>query len=73
LRIGWILGINKLQNSKLLFLDETIHNFDQESVQLIANKIKEFTEENDIKFYMITHSDILQQSDIWTEIVELQI
>ena len=73
LRIGWILWISKLQNSKLLFLDETINNFDQESVQIISKKIKEFTEENQMKFYMITHSEILQQSDIWTEVIELSL
>jgi DNA repair exonuclease SbcCD ATPase subunit len=73
LRIAWILAINKLQNSKILFLDETINNFDQESIHKIASKIKEFTEENDIKFYMITHSDILQQMNIWDEILELKI
>ena len=73
LRIGWILWISKLQNSKLLFLDETINNFDQEAVQIIAKKIKEFTEENKMKFYMITHSEILQQTDIWTDVVELNL
>jgi len=73
LRIGWILWISKLQNSKLLFLDETINNFDQESIQVISRKIKEFTEENQMKFYMITHSEILQQTDIWTDIVELSL
>jgi len=72
LRIGWILGISSLQNSKLLFLDETINNFDQESIHIISQKIKEFVEENDMKFYMITHSEILQQSSIWTDIVELK-
>ena len=71
LRIGWILWISKLQNSKILFLDETINNFDQESIQIISRKIKEFTDENKIKFYMITHSEILQQADIWTEIINL--
>jgi len=73
LRIGWILWISRLQHSKVLFLDETINNFDQESVQLIAQKIKEFIEENDMKFYMITHSDVLQNSDIWTDMVELNL
>ena len=73
LRIWWILWISKLQNAKMLFLDETINNFDQDSVQLIASKIKEFVQSNDMKFYMITHSEILQQSDIWTDIVELKI
>lgn len=73
LRIWWILWISKLQNSKILFLDETINNFDQESVQIISKKIKEFTEENKMKFYMITHSEILQQTDIWTDIVELSL
>ena len=73
LRIGWILAINKLQNSKMLFLDETINNFDQESVHLIAQKIREFIDENDMKFYMITHSDILQAMNIWTENVQLKL
>lgn len=73
LKIWWILWINKLKNSKLLFLDETINNFDDESIQLIANKIKEFINENNIKFYMVTHSQTLSLLDIWTERLELNI
>ena len=73
LRIWWILGISRLQNSKVLFLDETINNFDQESVQLLAEKIKEFVNQYDMKFYMITHSEILQQADIWTDVVQLKL
>jgi ABC-type uncharacterized transport system ATPase component len=57
----------------MLFLDETINNFDQESVHLIAQKIREFIDENDMKFYMITHSDILQAMNIWTENVQLKL
>ena len=73
LKIWWILWINKLKNSKLLFLDETINNFDEESVQLIANKIKEFINENNIKFYMVTHSQTLAYTDIWNDILHLEI
>ena len=73
LRIWWILAISKLQNNKMLFLDETINNFDQESIWLLANKIKEFVGEQNIKFYMITHSEILQQTNIWDEIINLKI
>lgn len=73
LKIWWILWINKLKNSKLLFLDETINNFDEESVHIIANKIKEFISENNIKFYMITHSQTLANLDIWSEKLELEI
>ena len=73
LKIWWILWINKLKNSKLLFLDETINNFDEESVQLIANKIKEFINENNIKFYMVTHSQTLVETDIWNDILNLEI
>ncbi len=73
LKIWWILGINKLKNSKLLFLDETINNFDEESVQLIANKIKEFISENNIKFYMITHSQTLASTDIWNDVLDLEV
>jgi len=55
----------------MLFLDETINNFDQEAVNLLAQTIKEFITENDMKFYMITHSEILQQMSNWDEILEL--
>jgi len=71
LRIGWILAISKLKGNKMLFLDETINNFDQEAVNLLAQTIKEFITENDMKFYMITHSEILQQMSNWDEILEL--
>jgi len=54
-------------------LDETINNFDEESVQLIANKIKEFINENNIKFYMVTHSQTLAYTDIWNDILHLEI
>ncbi len=73
LRIWWILAISKLQNNQMLFLDETINNFDQDSVWLLANKIKEFVKSQNMKFYMITHSEILQQADIWDEIIDLKL
>jgi DNA repair exonuclease SbcCD ATPase subunit len=73
LRIARILWINKLQNSKVLFLDETINNFDEQSVYNIAQKIKEFTETNAQKFYMITHSEVLQQMDIRDKTLELDL
>jgi len=57
----------------MLFLDETINNFDQDSVGLLAEKIKEFVKAQNMKFYMITHSEILQQADIWDEVVELKV
>lgn len=73
LKIGWILWINKLNNSKMLFLDETINNFDKQSVHMISEKIKNFTEQNNLKFFMVTHSEILQQIDIWTEVLDLNL
>lgn len=73
LKIWWILWINKLNNSKMLFLDETINNFDQQSVHMISEKIKNFTEQNDLKFFMVTHSEILQQINIWTDELDLNI
>lgn len=73
LKIWWILWINKLKNSKLLFLDETINNFDVETINLVAEKIKEFVNQNNMKFYMITHSEILEQINIWDQKINLKV
>jgi ABC-type lipoprotein export system ATPase subunit len=55
-----------------LFLDETINNFDDETVQQVSKLIEKFIKENEIKFYMITHNETLKNLPIWDDKITLQ-
>jgi len=66
-----MLAISSMMRVKFLFLDETINNLDNDTVGRVSELIEDFVASNDIKFYVVTHSEQIQQMDIWDQIVEI--
>lgn len=71
LKIAWILAVSSYLQVKFLFLDETINSLDIESIWKVSSLIKEFVENKNLKFYIVTHSPEIQQMNIWDEIITL--
>jgi ABC-type lipoprotein export system ATPase subunit len=57
--------------SEFLFLDETINNLDAETVGRVADLFNNFVKKNVKKLYIVTHSQQIQDMDIWSDIVDL--
>ena len=57
--------------SPMLFLDETINNLDQDTVGKVADMLANFVKQRDVKLYTITHSQQIQEMDIWDEILSV--
>ncbi len=71
LKLVWMLAISSYINSPILFLDETINNLDADTVGKVADMLEDFVKQKDIKLYTITHSQQIQQMDIWDKTIEL--
>lgn len=71
LKLVWMLAISSMMRVKFLFLDETINNLDNDTVGRVSELIEDFVAANDLKFYVVTHSEQIQQMDIWDETVEV--
>ncbi len=72
LRLCWILAIALWSGNKFLFLDETINHLDKEMVSKAAELIEEFVQWNKVTLYAITHSDQIQELDIWDYVVRVK-
>ncbi len=72
LKIAWILAIASFLRCKFLFLDETINNLDAETVGKVSVILEDFINQNNIKFYVVTHSHQIQSMQIWDKVVELK-
>lgn len=66
-----MLAISSYINSPILFLDETINNLDTDTVGKVADMLEDFVKQREMKFYTITHSQQIQQMDIWDKIIEI--
>ncbi len=71
LKLVRMLAISSYINSPILFLDETINNLDADTVGKVADMLEDFVKQRELKFYTITHSQQIQQMDIWDSIIEL--
>lgn len=71
LRLTWTLAICIFTRSNALFLDETINNIDKETIGKVADLIDDFTKTHDIMFYIITHSETIQEMEIWDKVISL--
>jgi len=71
LKLAWILAVSGIMKNKFLFLDETINNLDFDSVWKVAKMIEDFVKKNDLKFYVVSHSQQIQQMNIWDQIIEI--
>lgn len=72
LKLVRMLAISSYINSPILFLDETINNLDADTVGKVANMLEDFVKQREIKFYTITHSQQIQQMDIWDQTIEIE-
>lgn len=66
-----MLSISSFIRSPMLFMDETINNLDVETVGKVADMLEDFVQSRAMKLYTVTHSQQIQQMDIWDEVVEI--
>ncbi len=71
LKLVRMLSISSYIHSPILFLDETINNLDSETVWKVADMLEDFVQSRDMKLYTVTHSQQIQDMDIWDEVVEI--
>lgn len=71
LRLTWTLAICIFTRSNALFLDETVNNIDKDTIGKVADLIDDFTKTHDIMFYIITHSETIQEMEIWDKVISL--
>ena len=55
--------------STFLFLDETITSLDSSAVSRVGELIKQFVHKNNMKLYVVTHAQQIQEMDLWDEVV----
>lgn len=72
LRLCWIFAIARRSRNEFLFLDETINNLDADKISQVAEMIQDFTEQNNIKFYSITHSTQIQNMSIRNQVINVK-
>ena len=58
--------------SKFLFLDETITSLDPDTVSRVAEMIHEFVRAHEMKFYVVTHAEKIQEMSIWDRVIEIK-
>lgn len=71
LKLVRMLAISSYINSPILFLDETINNLDADTIGKVADMLEDFVKQKEIKLYTITHSQQIQQMDIWDQTIEI--
>jgi len=71
LKLAWILSIASMMKLTFLFLDETITSLDSLTTADVADVLHRFVQDNDMKFYVVTHA--LQIQEIPIRDSELQI
>ncbi len=72
LKLVWMLAVSSYLQTKVLFLDETINNLDQETVGKVAKMIEDFVQQRTMKFYTITHNSKIQEMNIWDQVIEVE-
>ncbi len=71
LKLVWMLAISSYMKSPILFLDETINNLDSDTVGKVADMLSDFVKQRDLKLYTVTHSQQIQEMDIWDKIIDV--
>ena len=72
LKLVWMLAISSYMKSPILFLDETINNLDTDTVGKVADMLSDFVKQRDLKLYTVTHSQQIQEMDIWDRIIHIE-
>ncbi|MCF7834450.1 hypothetical protein K9M48_00145 [Candidatus Gracilibacteria bacterium] len=71
LKLVWMLAISSYIRSPILFLDETINNLDVDTVGKVADMIEDFVKSRNMKFFVVTHSQQIQDMEIWDKVLEI--
>lgn len=53
------------------FLDETINNIDHDTIWLVADMLDDYIKMSNMSLYVVTHSEQLQNMDVWDNIITL--
>lgn len=72
LKLVRMLAISNYIKSPMLFMDETINNLDQDTVGKVAEMLGNFVKQRNVKLYTVTHSQQIQEMDIWDDVVEIK-
>ena len=72
LKLVRMLAISNYIRSPMLFMDETINNLDQDTVGKVAEMLGNFVKQRNVKLYTVTHSQQIQEMDIWDEVIEIK-
>ena len=72
LKLVRMLAISNYIKSPMLFMDETINNLDQDTVWKVAEMLGNFVKQRNVKLYTVTHSQQIQEMDIWDEVIEIK-
>lgn len=67
-----MLAICSYMKTNILFLDETINNLDPETIWKVADMISDFVKQKNIKLYVVTHSQHIQNMDIRDKTIEIE-
>ncbi len=72
LKLVRMLAICSYMKTNILFLDETINNLDMDTIWKVSDMISDFVKQKEIKLYIITHSQHIQNMDIRDKIIEIE-
>ena len=71
LKLVWMLAISSYIRSSILFLDETINNLDSDTVWKVADMLEDFVKSRNMKFFVVTHSQQIQDMKIRDQTIEI--
>lgn len=71
LKLVRMLAISNYIKSPMLFMDETINNLDQDTVWKVAEMLGNFVKQRNVKLYTVTHSQQIQEMDIWDDVISI--
>lgn len=71
LKLVRMLAISSYIRSPILFLDETINNLDADTVWKVADMLEDFVKSRNMKFFVVTHSQQIQDMKIRDQTIEM--
>ncbi len=71
LKIAWMLAVASFMKTSMLFLDETINNLDPDAISGVAQMLEDFVKQQQIDLYIVTHSTLIQEMNIWDKVIQI--
>jgi len=69
LRLCRILAVSTLFKRPFLLLDETINSLDTDAIGRVAEMLKNFVDQQDMKLFVVTHATQIQEMELWNSII----